>query len=375
MTKADNNNEDSSFSDDLLELGLGCINGETDVTQPSHDTPNGMADTAKLQPFDLNDILIAGSEEQQLLTKDFEMNFTSMQSTDEPETKTTVESNKQAAEFDALQKPIVTDDSVYFPEPSLDISEASPAIQDSSNDPSKNKEDPETVTPSPQSDEHSLVDFDLDALFFDSEDVLDDTSDITPTPFESFPHNPSKRSLTPPSESGDCMDPILTKKAKTLPESSGYHFPLVPSKPIETLTPESSTVPSPECPVPDSSLNALPSIPPTSLSQIKSSIQKLKSMMIPAGQLVASYTSLKQESSKNTNILNAVNSQVSEANRWRFLLADQNAKLRSDVSSSTKEKECLKSAITKLHNGTNGLKKNEKLMMEIEEKNLEIVRL
>lgn len=224
------------------------------------------------------------------------------------------------------------------------------------------------------------VDFDLEALFFESEN----SAECEDTRNESFQEEAQnieeekqedtvsrmlKRELTPPTED----DAPFSKLQKTEHAPAQlFHFPTSESdaaRPVETLTPESSTVPSPasDCPT----ITTIGTNPST----IQATMQHLKTLLIPAPSLLHTYTLLKQQSSSYTAQLATASTQLSTANQGRFALAAQNAELRAQVAGLTAEKDKFKRAISKLHSGTNGLLKNEKLRVEIEEKNLEIVRL
>lgn len=262
-----------------------------------------------------------------------------------------------------------------------------------------------------QSEPPMNAEFDLDALFFDSEgiqepaepsleeqeqellqknkDAVNEEDSSSPAQFHLPQLSSSKRSLTPPNDSEDEVPDAKRSKANNMAmletSTSDFHFPeaqcdtpqlLLPEHvipgPVETLTPESSAVPSPTfssrsdgSPVPDT----------VCCSLVANSIKQMKERMISAHTLLTTYTALKKTSAQVSTQLKTANIQLGEANKWRFILADENARLRSRVSIVTKEKEHLKIAITKLHSDTNGLKKNEILHNEINEKNIEIARL
>lgn len=403
---SDDTSEEVSFSDDMLVLGLSNCKTGTKVNgskAPCSQISNENDDSDKI---DVNDMLIAGCEEQMLLAGHFGMNFDD--NSDEPshefQTKGE-EENEQDIELELEAEKIETE-LVREQNVKLDLK----AEQQTKTEPESELEvtvkgaeeamlNPETGEATLREDENigeldatteegpNLAEFDLDALFFETEGISDhsdnddsistlNVKEVSSTSINS-PTRSVKRPLTPLDEGAE-TDSTSFKRQKSFDASSDFHFPtgiLVTPEPVETLTPESSTVPSPECPIQEFSLASPLGTFDSSLVDIESSSQKLKSLMLPVATLVKSYASLKQTSAAGTALLTETNTQLTEANQCRFALADQNAKLRAEIQSVTKEKECLKAAITKLHNGTNGLKKNEMLMLEIEEKNLEIVRL
>lgn len=251
----------------------------------------------------------------------------------------------------------------------------------------------------------SSADFDLDALFFESEGMPDqrpqeldlsleeredaqrhqnEQTQKSDTPLT----NNNKREFTPPQEEEKDDSKRRKRGSLHVPE---FHFPELEGKsatelllpenvvdPVQTLTPESSTVPSPSSPSSSGISNTAlfsgsSSVPYPEISE--SAIHQLKSRMISAHTLLTTYTALKHTASGTSAQLQTATKQLNEANKWRFILADENARLRTRIAIVTKEKENLKSAITKLHSDTNGLKKNEVLHMEINEKNIEIARL
>lgn len=252
-----------------------------------------------------------------------------------------------------------------------------------------------------------LAEFDLDALFEendqDKSSIISssqlDNNQTSPPDFFSL-HLPqlqnTPRDLSPPSESD--FDPLLLvdmkkralddqqavtkqqKKSKyTLPPTeSQFHFPPEPATltpPLETLTPDSSTVPSPSASLPDLSSVILNTSKSLSLAHITGTINNVKSRMLSSHELVTSYKDLKQKSASYNAEMQTCNAELKNANKWRFILADENARLRSKITLITREKEQLKSVIKKLHSDTNGLRKNEILRNEIVEKNVEIARL
>lgn len=232
------------------------------------------------------------------------------------------------------------------------------------------------------------VDFDLEALFFESENSPDgentgndesnhDSYKIEESGQDDAVSRMLKRELTPPTEDDAPFSKI--QKTEHTPAQL-FHFPTSESdaaRPVETLTPESSTVPSPasDCATTSTQPTTTTTTISTTASSIQATMQHLKTLMIPAPSLLHTYTLLKKQSSSYTSQLASASAQLSAANQGRFSLAAQNAELRAQVAGLTAEKDKFKRAISKLHSGTNGLLKNEKLRVEIEEKNLEIVRL
>lgn len=382
--------EEPSFSEELRDLGLG----DCSSANPAQE--------------DVNDVLIAHCDNQLLLTADFEASDDlsgdpTLASTEELATEgMIIDDSNNDSNTEEFSKAIVNAEISKRSQSGLiDFQmevegEKGPSnIKTEAGESSSNIEMDMDAAETPfkgifdsdndgnmQDDATMGAAFDLDALFFDSENITDlaevDTRDESKFPSHESIFAPFKRSLTPPNEEGDLPSAKRQKSAESdCTKASGFHFPapqtvvMSPSNPIETLTPDSSTMPSPEC-----------DFTPTVLykqqvphSQILKSIQELKCVILPAKTLLTAYNNLKQASSANTTGLTEASKHLAEANQWRFVLADQNARLRSQVQVVTREKECLKTAIAKLHCGTNGLKKNEKLMMEIEERNLEIVRL
>ena len=259
----------------------------------------------------------------------------------------------------------------------------------------------------PLANSHIMAEFDLDALFEENDQDKPSTSSSsqrddhqsTPPDFFSLhlPQLPSTpQDLTPP---GDCdLDTLLLadmkkrslederdtteqhKKSKytSSPKESQFHFPQAPATltpPLETLTPDSSTVPSPSASSLDISLSIMNTTKSLSLAQINRAINNVKSRMVSSHELVTSYKDLKQKSASCNAQMQTCSADLKNANKWRFILADENARLRSKITLITKEKEQLKSVIKKLHSDTNGLRKNEILRNEIVEKNVEIARL
>lgn len=145
-----------------------------------------------------------------------------------------------------------------------------------------------------------------------------------------------------------------------------------------TITPETSS-PESVCsdflPESKTSFNGTNTDPTGSTTCTKSNkdinldtVRKLKQQMISAHTLLTTYTALKKSSAQ-------VCDQLEQSTQYRKLLAEENLRLRSNLSIMGKEKEQLKKALQKLHKDTNGLQKNEALLHEIHEKNMEIQRL
>lgn len=203
----------------------------------------------------------------------------------------------------------------------------------------------------PSDSELISADFDLDALF-------DEQCEGPSSDHESHVlHLPTyKRPMTPPSETE-----VVVKHPRV-----AVFYP--PYSPPELLLPEDVVDMSP---LESSSSSSSSSADNASIATIR----QMKERMISAHTLLTTYTVLKKTSTQVSTQLKATNTQLADANKWRFLLADENARLRSRVSIVTKEKENLKAAITKLHGDTNGIQKNEALRNELMEKNREIARL
>lgn len=210
-------------------------------------------------------------------------------------------------------------------------------------------------------DPSSAADFDLDALF---NEQCDSPPDLSTKEFIlELPQLPvNKRPMTPPNEfelpsKRSRMTPVCDeiRESQSLPDLL-LPEDVIRGEPLDTLIPGSSS-------------------DDNTLFSTVASIQQMKERMISAHTLLTTYTALKRTSTQVGTQLKTTRTQLAEANKWRFLLADENARLRSRVSIVSKEKDLLKSAITKLHGDTNGLKKNEALRNEINEKNLEISRL
>lgn len=193
------------------------------------------------------------------------------------------------------------------------------------------------------------ADFDLDALFDEQSYSQDENNEFV---LELPPIPLNKRPLTPPSESATPATPAKRTKFNQ-PQNTQPEL-LLPEHVITTKI-----------------INPLFEDDPTTIA----SIQQMKQRMITAHTLLTTYTALKRTSTQVTSQFTNTRTQLLESNKWRFLLADENARLRSRVSIMSKEKEHLKVAITKLHGDTNGLEKNKALRNEIKEKNVEIERL
>lgn len=227
---------------------------------------------------------------------------------------------------------------------------------------------PSTTAPSePEThpSDSDVADFDLDALFDEQCHSETDSRWSPPKKDAEFvlelpPVLPmEKRPLTPP---GD-LEPAV-KRMK-------FHLPPTLHKPASHRSRSNNL---PELLLPEHVISRSLDIEEANNPAV-SAITQMKQRMVSAHTLLTTYTTLKRTSAQVTAQLATTNTQLSDANKWRLLLADENSRLRSRVAIVSKEKDRLQVAVTKLNGDTNGLQKNKALRNELKEKNIEISRL
>lgn len=105
------------------------------------------------------------------------------------------------------------------------------------------------------------------------------------------------------------------------------------------------------------------------------SLTSMKQSMISAHTLLTTHLVLQTTNTSARHQLTAAQTELAESTKWRHLLADENARLRSKAAIVAREKENLQAAIERLSGDKNGLQKNEALKNEIKQKDKEIARL
>lgn len=208
----------------------------------------------------------------------------------------------------------------------------------------------------PQSSpDHSSVldDLDFESLFGES---------AADTETESSSNNNSNNTFTlasfpPLSKKRKLSFHTLPPPKRALPYSKPLPFhPTYPTPPSSSSPSNSAT---PPLLLPNDVKNSTPNL---------SAIASLKQQMVSAHTLLTTYTALKKSSAQ-------LATQLEQSTQYRSLLAHENSRLRSSAAILAREKDQLKRALHRLHKDTNGLKKNEALLHEIHEKNIEIQRL
>lgn len=200
----------------------------------------------------------------------------------------------------------------------------------------------------------SAAEFDLDALFEEQEE------EARPAPRKRL-YGPQVPSYKRPA--GGVVPTALLKPGE--------------QRPLKRPRQQSSPTPPPSIPallLPEDVVD-LPVPPASPSAHTLQAIKQLKERMISAHTLLTTYTVLQKTSGTVHDQLSHARAQLADASKWRELLAEENARLKSRVSIVTKEKENLRVAIKRLHADTNGLQKNEALKNEIMDKNREIARL